>query len=125
MDILGITIWREARGEGSGGMMGVYNVIRNRVSASPKNGWSNDPEKVCLQPYQFSCWNTNDPQRNLYPTVDDLQYQKIKAFFDPAISVMDNTGGATGYFDDSIKPPVWATQNNFTKKIGSLNFYKL
>ena len=49
---IAITILAEARGEGNAGMYAVACVIeqraRNRKLA---------PSKVCLQPWQFSCWN--------------------------------------------------------------------
>ena len=121
MDILGITIWREARGEGAAGMTGVYWVIRNRSAASPHNGWPADLEQVCLQPFQFSCWNSSDTQRAKYPGVDDPQYKAIPGFY----SQPDPTGGATAYYDTSIVPPPWARQSEFKTQIGSLKFYRV
>lgn len=122
MDILAITIWREARGEGMAGMTGVYHVIMNRALAD-REGWPSDPEQVCLQPYQFSCWNSLDPQRKLYPNRGDVQYQQAQyiANLDPT----DPTGGATAYFDSSITAPSWADPKLFTVAIGRLRFYKL
>ena len=123
MDILGITIWREARGEGLAGMTGVYHVIMNRATANGREGWPQDPERVCLQPYQFSCWNTGDPQRGLYPDASDKQYAEIQSIcqLDPP----DPTSGATAYYDTSISPPSWATPDKFTVQIGRLRFYRL
>lgn len=53
------TVWGEARGEGLVGMIAVNCVIGNRVE-SGRSLWST-VAKVCLQPWQFSCWNINDP----------------------------------------------------------------
>ena len=122
MDILGITIWREARSEGLAGMNAVAHVIANRGAASPHNAWPSDVEQVCLQPWQFSCWNLTDPQRNLYPKDGDPQYaiaQRCPMMGD------DPTSGATAYFDVSILPPPWAHPEDFTAQIGRLKFYKL
>lgn len=69
MDIVPLTIWREARGEGPEGMLAVACVIRNRAS-KPK-WWNADPERVCLQRRQFSCWNDSDANRDLYPSAGD------------------------------------------------------
>lgn len=123
IDILGVTIWREARGEGLPGMTAVYHVIMNRATAKGRNGWPQEPEKVCLQPWQFSCWNTNDPQRALYPVPNDPQYLEAQSICN--LNPPDPTGGATAYFDESIKPPVWAMPEKFTVEIGRLRFYKL
>jgi N-acetylmuramoyl-L-alanine amidase len=123
MNIVPITVWREARGEGQEAMLAVYHAILNRAAASPANGWPSDPEKVCLQAFQFSCWNSNDVQRNLYPQTNDPQYSFASML--PATVTPDPTGGATAYFDKSIQPPAWATPDKFTVQIGRLKFYKL
>lgn len=121
MDILGITIWREARSEGTAGMAAVYNVILNRAKTGRL--WPTDPEKVCLQPYQFSCWNTVDHQRQKYPAFDDLQYKQIQLMI--AGLCPDPTGGATAYFDNSIAVPSWAQPSSLKCQIGNLKFYKI
>lgn len=72
MEIVPLTIWREARGEGPEGMNAVLHVIHNRTN---DKRYSSDPERVCLQPYQFSCWNSADPQRALYPKGTDQLFQ--------------------------------------------------
>lgn len=121
-DILAITIWREARGAGTAAMAAVYHVIANRATDKQRR-WPQDMDKVCLQAYQFSCWNTNDPQRNLYPTPVDPQFQQIQQIIagDPP----DPTGGANFYYDTSIAPPNWAEQQTPTLVLGNLRFYKL
>lgn len=57
--LVAATMWGEARGEGLVGMLAVGGVIYNRV-ATGRGLWST-LTKVCLQPWQFSCWNVNDP----------------------------------------------------------------
>jgi spore germination cell wall hydrolase CwlJ-like protein len=57
-EIVAITILAEARGEGKRGMYAVACVISKRMKERKKTG-----AQVCLQPWQFSCWNKNDPQR--------------------------------------------------------------
>ena len=53
------TILAEARGEGRSGMYAVAACIKVRA----KNRGLTYAQ-VCLQPYQFSCWNANDPNRS-------------------------------------------------------------
>lgn len=121
MDIVPITIWREARSEGPAGMRAVLHVIFNR--AAHNSEWPSDPERVCLQRYQFSCWNTDDRQRDYYPSPTDTSYVDALALVaDPGT---DPTGGATAYFDSSIFAPIWATPASFVCEIGRLRFYRV
>jgi spore germination cell wall hydrolase CwlJ-like protein len=57
--VLARTLWAEARSQGGEGMHAVANVILNR--AAQPDWWGKDIRSVCLAPYQFSCWNENDP----------------------------------------------------------------
>ena len=56
--IVAQTILAEARGDGRAGMYAVAACIK--VRAQKRNL---SFKEVCLQPYQFSCWNKNDPNR--------------------------------------------------------------
>jgi spore germination cell wall hydrolase CwlJ-like protein len=56
--IVAQTILAEARGDGRAGMYAVAACIK--VRAQKRNL---SFKQVCLQPYQFSCWNKNDPNR--------------------------------------------------------------
>ena len=61
-DILARTLWGEARGEGFDGQIAVAWTIRNRVfDGKAKSWWGEGYAEVCLKPWQFSCWNQNDP----------------------------------------------------------------
>jgi len=69
VDVLARTIWGEARGEGSVGMQAVACVILNRVR---RGGWWGDSiVSVSQKPYQFSCWNKDDPNYRRVLSVDD------------------------------------------------------
>jgi len=54
-EVVAMTILGEARGEGKAGMYAVATVINTRVINRNKT-----PRQVCLQPWQFSCWNDSD-----------------------------------------------------------------
>ena len=65
IDILARTIFGEARGEynrpdgGIAALIVIANVVMNRLK---QGGWFGSTIKeVCLKPWQFSCWNKNDP----------------------------------------------------------------
>ena len=54
-EVVAMTILGEARGEGKAGMYAVATVINTRAINRNKT-----PRQVCLQPWQFSCWNDSD-----------------------------------------------------------------
>ncbi len=57
-EVVAMTILGEARGEGKAGMYAVATVINQRAINRNKT-----PKQVCLQPWQFSCWNESDVNR--------------------------------------------------------------
>ncbi len=79
IDVLARTLWGEARGEGSTGMEAVASVILNRVEVAKRRGhywWGNKIIQVCQKPYQFSCWNKQDPnfKKLIAVTADDMHF---------------------------------------------------
>jgi hypothetical protein len=60
--IMGLTIYGEARGESRDGKIAVGSVILERVD---KHDWEGKTiHEVCLMPYQFSCFLPTDPNFN-------------------------------------------------------------
>jgi len=59
--IMGLTIYAEARGETRAGRIAVGTVILERVDHRKWDG--ENIIDVCLLPYQFSCYLKSDPQR--------------------------------------------------------------
>lgn len=135
LDTLARTLWGEARGEGLHGMIAVGWTIRNRVETDlNKDGkpdwWGEGYTGVCRAPYQFSCWNKNDPN---YPSLIGQKLIPANEFslaIQAAQSVIsgrtpDPTGGATHYYATSMKtPPAWTAKGTRTQKIGNHIFYK-
>ena len=66
IEILGLTIYGEARGESILGQIAVGCVIRNRSIQRVKTF-----EQVCLESYQFSCWNKSDPNYPMLLNIAD------------------------------------------------------
>lgn len=54
------TSWGEARNQGIDGMHLVQQVLKNRASSK---SWPDNIFDVSRQPYQFSAWNDNDPNK--------------------------------------------------------------
>ncbi|AQT03739.1 cell wall hydrolase [Acetobacter persici] len=121
------TAWGEARGEGRQGMQAVLNVIGNR-SAHP-GWWGHDIAGVCQARAQFSCWDSNDPNRTKLLTVTDADPQFREALVLAgclaAAHLPDLTGGADHYFDRRGKTPYWAKGAFYRCTIGHHAFYRL
>ena len=134
------TIYGEARGEEYLGMLAVGYVVCNRAKIAkaymakfnknhPLFG-SGTPASACTMPYQFSCWNLDDP--NL-PVIIGLKED------DPGIAVqlcvtaavdaleekqIDPSKGADHYHSIRVHPK-WADGQIPTVVIGSHVFYAL
>lgn len=132
LDILARTIFGEARGElahSEGGMQSLYAigwVVKNRTKYLQ---FSPQIHKVCMQPWQFSCWNLNDHNRIklLQATFEDKTFQlcflaATQVLFD---NVKDCTNGANHYHTTSITPPYWAKGKKPSAQIGHHIFYKI
>lgn len=63
--IVTLTLYGETRGEPIEGQIAVGCVIRNRVETGR---WGASYAKVCLAPWQFSCWRPEGGREN-YETV--------------------------------------------------------
>jgi len=127
VDTAARTVWGEARGEGSAGMAAVAWVIRNRAQAP--GWWGRTIKTVCLKPWQFSCWNANDPNASKCRAVTH-DNREFRAAVDLCAAVFrgelpDPTAGADSYYDDSIRPPVWAVGKKPCARIGHLIFYRV
>ena len=125
IDVLARTLWGEARGEGVDGMMAVACVIANRVRRP--SWWGAGWIGVCQKPWQFSCWNRNDPNREKLLTVgpDDAQFSQALTIAAQAVDnrLPDITGGATHYHARSVLP-AWQKHMQHTASIGRHEFYK-
>lgn len=129
-DILARTLWGEARGETLAGMVAVAWTIRNRVSdGKAKSWWGEGYAGVCLKPYQFSCWNKNDPNFPFLSGAKSIPVAEMAKAVMVATAVMDGaypdpTGGATHYYATTMpKAPDWAAKAKQTLKLGHHIFF--
>lgn len=131
VDVLARTLWGEARGEGTAGMQAVVCVILNRLCVARQKGkfwWGNDLIGICQKPYQFSCWNKNDPNFKAVSAVDagDLHFvTALRLARRAVIGAMDDiTDGATHYHAAGMTPD-WARNEKPRAVIGRHIFYRL
>lgn len=124
-EILARTIWGEARGEFERGMEAVACVILNRVK-SGVTWWGTDIRSVCLKPWQFSCWNHNDPNRAklLAVNAENPDYDVALDVAQQAIDgqLVDSTNGAINYKRIGT-PASWANDRLPCAIIGHHEFY--
>lgn len=127
IDVLARTIWAEARGEGRAGMSAVASVIVNRAR-NPR--WWGGPSiaSVCQKPWQFRCWNPNDPDRAklLAVTTDDSAFADAIQLAALACQgqLIDATKGADHYHEISCSPE-WTRDRVAVATIGRRRFYRI
>lgn len=107
-------------------MDGVSHVLNNRLNL---NVFGVTLADVCVRAAQFSCWNTNDPNRAQMARLrdDDPVLQQCKDSLSAAISGLspDPTFGATHYYDKRMmNPPTWRLGATQTAEIGNHLFWK-
>lgn len=135
LDIMARTLYGEGRGDyarlegGLSSLIGIANVIMNRVNN--QSWYGKTIRDVCLKPYQFSCWNPTDPNRDVIATVTPAS----SPIFDQCLLVADSvskglwpdlTKGADHYYALWLpRAPHWACQHKPVSKIGHHVFYKL
>ena len=120
------TVWQEARGEPFPGKVGVAEVILQRMAR--KKYSDGTVEGTVLRAYQFSGWNTTDPNRTPATRIDDddpLVQECIKAW-NEAVRGSDTTLGATHYVNLNLVRPGWvdSPQMKQTVQIASHTFFK-
>ncbi len=126
IDTLARTLYGEARGEGYAGMLLVGYVIMNRLRTRYRGNAS--LVTVCRDPWQFSCWNRNDPNRVRLETVD-LTDKDFRTCYRAALEVIDGVNPFSPqvrhYYAKSMpKPPFWAEGKFPVKEHGRHLFYE-
>jgi N-acetylmuramoyl-L-alanine amidase len=87
LDVLARTIYGEARGEPREGKVAVGIVIINRWRSGMWFAGKTVAE-TCQKPWQFSCWNGNDPNRAKLLTIDRAKPSYLTCF-DAAVTAID------------------------------------
>jgi len=145
IDILvgALTVHGEARGCSQAGRTAIAHCILNRMKARTwwgrgvANHADHSVSAVCLKPWQFSCWNPNDPNSTLLDTLKAdyrhaIQQKTCRAALKALIDALDGfapdeTGGATHYLTTALhksaRCPDWAKGNNSFIEIGKHRFF--
>ena len=125
-DTLTRTLFGEAGNESEAGQIAVIHAIRNRLLRGPAKRFGGTPADVCTKPWQFSCWNANDPMlaRLLALQPSSPKYQALAAVVEKAWAMPDTIGGADHYFASYIAKPAWAAPPAYvTARHGVHTFY--
>jgi spore germination cell wall hydrolase CwlJ-like protein len=103
-DLLALCVWRESRGEPDAGKLGVAYSVINRVQRPC--WWGNTIHTVVLKPYQYSSFNPDDVNADLWPQDDDPSWKASQEAAQAAIgNEPDPTEGATHYHATDIDFP--------------------
>jgi len=92
--------------------------------------WGEGYAGVCQKPWQFSCWNRNDPNYAYLSGAKPIPFREYAQALISAERAMVGkvpypTGGATHYFATSMpKPPAWVVGAKQTLKLGGHVFFK-
>ncbi len=123
------TLWGEARGEDKPGMEAVAAVIINRLNSRYRGRTS--ASAVCTDPFQFSCWNTSDPNRAKLARIDsqpDDDFRTALEISQRALAggLSDPTFGARHYVSTLLPAalrPDWLRDKRPCRVIGHHEFY--
>jgi N-acetylmuramoyl-L-alanine amidase len=130
IDTLARTIYGEARGQGGYGMRAVACAIMNRVALAGQHPHFGDGtvSSCCQYPWQFSCWNQNDPNLPILQKVlvTDPNFALAIQIATDAVNgnLPDITDGATYYYAMGTPVPPWAVDKNPCATIGRHVFFK-
>lgn len=129
LEVMARTLWAECRLEPDQGQVAVAWVIRNR--ATHPRWWGRSVKEVCLKPWQFSCWNKDDPQykRIRAPElVNDPRYRhSLEICRDVLGGYLDDTSLGSDHYvaNHTIAATKWAKGRTPQVKIGGHSFYTL
>lgn len=108
VDVLSRTIYGEAEAGNIDDAKAIASVIFNRAKYGRL--WPNSVAEVCLQPWQFSCWNAGDPNRKRIQKAQGPWFATCKALAQAVIDdeIPDPTRRSTHYYATYVKMPKWA-----------------
>ena len=119
--IVADTLYLEARGENPRGLRAVATVVHNRAKNTGKTF-----EAVCLQPFQFSCWNTPKTRKIAPKTRSDAKAYGTSLAIEKELLMGDfePLGEWTHYYNPRLCSPKWARYGQSKTQIGNHIFLK-
>lgn len=116
-DIVAATLILEAGGEyAAGSMEAVHEVIRNRAVKR-----SLTVAEVCLQRFQFSCWNSGKIEAKVAKAKRHPRWSEAVRIVN---GPMTNFARGADHYHADYCSPYWAETMTATVKIGRHIFYK-
>lgn len=120
LNVLAATIYAEARGEPDEGQVWVAWVIKNRARAG-RSYWGYSIQQVCLQPWQFECWNGVDS----IVIYEEYAFNKALQIAQSVInSPVDPTGGCDHYNNPDKENADWVRNVDQIRRINNHVFYR-
>lgn len=119
-----VTIYQEARNQSHEGRVAVAEVIRNRMKA--KYSSDGTVAGTVARKWQFSGWNTEDPNRVPSLKIDDddpLVKECMRAWLEANNNGTNLAKGAVLYYSSDIPPPGWSTRARKVAEIGKHLFF--
>lgn len=142
--LFAMCLWGEARGSSIEAKAAVAAVILNRAGAKPGRfypataiGLNERVRRVILKPWQFSCFNANDPnvRKLLTPTAHDTMQAWHECMGVAALAldgmIRDATKGSDHYFSPAYNAgqltnqPAWADGRVPSLVLPGFRFYKI
>lgn len=110
LDTLARTLYGEAEAGDITDAKAIACVILNRVKYP---NWPNTISAVCMQAWQFSCWNADNPRRQHMIEANPANTPWLRECYAVAQLAVDGkladiTTGSTHYWATYIKEPKWA-----------------
>lgn len=124
-EVVAATLWGEARNQDENGRRAVAGVIANRARTRYRRCAS--AREVCLDRWQFSCWNPGDPNLPKMLQVvarPDRDFAPALALADEVLAntLVDITRGARHYHAAGVRP-AWARGHRPCAVFGDHLFY--
>lgn len=135
LEVAAKTLWGEARSEPSIGQIAVAAVLCNRAAragfAGTLAGQPGALKRICRAPWQFSCWNSDDPNHAQILALRAGDYASQRKVMADVLAgrIPDPTQGADHYHTVarppgvSSWPPVWAASMRKAGQFGHHLFY--
>ena len=124
LTLLALLVWAEARGEPEDGKRAVAHVVLNRFR---KQSWMGGTVRdVILKPWQFSCFNSGDPNREKMMGVAGgvLWDQCARAAIGAYLGTSDDPVRRATHYCRHDCHPKWRNELTFVVKIGNHVFYR-
>lgn len=121
VDILARTLFGESRPNDKADAVAIACVAMNRVKLP---NWPDNVSEVCLQPYQFSCWNVSDPNRQRIMNASGYWWDACQVIAGHAVkgTLSDPTSRSTHYHTPKVKPKWSKGKKPIYKTSGHLFF---